>query len=182
VDIPNRTNKKLSLYLGNFLTFTIHFYMARQLHFLILSFFLVLSTTVISVAQNLRSDHIFGEFLERPSTEYRTASGKHGPKYCQNEADYQIEVQLDTTNHTFTGSVTIEYLNNSPEELEFVWLHLEQNRFTPHSRGTLTTPVQGNRYSGNVDGGFERSEEHTSELQSRENLVCRLLLEKKKKI
>src|SRR5690606_33678552 len=28
--------------------------------------------------------------------------------------------------------------------------------------------------------GFERSEEHTSELQSRENLVCRLLLEKKK--
>src|SRR5690606_39625010 len=31
-----------------------------------------------------------------------------------------------------------------------------------------------------VDLG-ERSEEHTSELQSRENLVCRLLLEKKKK-
>src|SRR5690606_41121471 len=30
-------------------------------------------------------------------------------------------------------------------------------------------------------GGL-RSEEHTSELQSRENLVCRLLLEKKKKI
>src|SRR5690606_40601976 len=28
--------------------------------------------------------------------------------------------------------------------------------------------------------GFIRSEEHTSELQSRENLVCRLLLEKKK--
>src|SRR5690606_40280268 len=28
---------------------------------------------------------------------------------------------------------------------------------------------------------FPRSEEHTSELQSRENLVCRLLLEKKKK-
>src|SRR5690606_41396279 len=27
---------------------------------------------------------------------------------------------------------------------------------------------------------FARSEEHTSELQSRENLVCRLLLEKKK--
>src|SRR5690606_41696720 len=29
-------------------------------------------------------------------------------------------------------------------------------------------------------GGLVRSEEHTSELQSRENLVCRLLLEKKK--
>src|SRR3712207_6953092 len=30
--------------------------------------------------------------------------------------------------------------------------------------------------------GTERSEEHTSELQSRQYLVCRLLLEKKKKL
>src|SRR5690606_41764828 len=30
-----------------------------------------------------------------------------------------------------------------------------------------------------VDDDMHRSEEHTSELQSRENLVCRLLLEKK---
>src|SRR5690606_41058417 len=33
----------------------------------------------------------------------------------------------------------------------------------------------------NGNRGNFRSEEHTSELQSRENLVCRLLLEKKKK-
>src|SRR5690625_6912780 len=33
-----------------------------------------------------------------------------------------------------------------------------------------------------VEIEFERSEEHTSELQSRGHLVCRLLLEKKKKI
>src|SRR5690606_40780635 len=31
-----------------------------------------------------------------------------------------------------------------------------------------------------IPAGLDRSEEHTSELQSRENLVCRLLLEKKK--
>src|SRR5690606_41202267 len=31
-----------------------------------------------------------------------------------------------------------------------------------------------------LHGAVTRSEEHTSELQSRENLVCRLLLEKKK--
>src|SRR5690349_24556912 len=39
--------------------------------------------------------------------------------------------------------------------------------------------------AGNVGGGRRvvalRSEEHTSELQSRRDLVCRLLLEKKKK-
>src|SRR2546422_8188137 len=33
---------------------------------------------------------------------------------------------------------------------------------------------------GRPDSGFTRSEEHTSELQSRLHLVCRLLLEKKK--
>src|SRR2546427_6956943 len=32
-----------------------------------------------------------------------------------------------------------------------------------------------------LDRGIARSEEHTSELQSQSNLVCRLLLEKKKK-
>src|SRR5690606_41671512 len=39
---------------------------------------------------------------------------------------------------------------------------------------------QGDDYVGDVGNAHERSEEHTSELQSRENLVCRLLLEKKK--
>src|SRR5690606_39288602 len=41
--------------------------------------------------------------------------------------------------------------------------------------GGRVVPVDGEP----IDGGT-RSEEHTSELQSRENLVCRLLLEKKK--
>src|SRR5690606_16703638 len=40
-------------------------------------------------------------------------------------------------------------------------------------RGLTPSPIRGP--AGNV----ERSEEHTSELQSRENIVCRLLLEKK---
>src|SRR2546427_7069264 len=35
--------------------------------------------------------------------------------------------------------------------------------------------------AGNEAAYFHRSEEHTSELQSQSNLVCRLLLEKKKK-
>src|SRR5207302_9537043 len=42
-----------------------------------------------------------------------------------------------------------------------------RRRVCPHCRG--------------APPGAERSEEHTSELQSRENLVCRLLLEKKNK-
>src|SRR3712207_8636902 len=43
-----------------------------------------------------------------------------------------------------------------------------------HLRGGGRRPVEAER-------GHPRSEEHTSELQSRQYLVCRLLLEKKKK-
>src|SRR5215475_61695 len=45
-----------------------------------------------------------------------------------------------------------------------------------HDRGHGRLALPGHRQPGR-----HRSEEHTSELQSRENLVCRLLLEKKKK-
>src|SRR5436309_5091585 len=41
--------------------------------------------------------------------------------------------------------------------------------------------VRERRLLQNIRAHNPRSEEHTSELQSRENLVCRLLLEKKKK-
>src|SRR5688572_30980187 len=45
------------------------------------------------------------------------------------------------------------------------------------------SPAQGGRPLVLLDGSLSmRSEEHTSELQSQSNLVCRLLLEKKKKI
>src|SRR3712207_8860759 len=40
---------------------------------------------------------------------------------------------------------------------------------------------EGKRTVAITEEGVERSEEHTSELQSRQYLVCRLLLEKKKK-
>src|SRR5690606_28886781 len=40
--------------------------------------------------------------------------------------------------------------------------------------------ASGSSASAGAAGGRERSEEHTSELQSREKIVCRLLLEKKK--
>src|SRR2546430_3961585 len=43
-------------------------------------------------------------------------------------------------------------------------------------------PRRGGERDGRFWAGDHRSEEHTSELQSQSNLVCRLLLEKKKKL
>src|SRR5690606_39375592 len=53
--------------------------------------------------------------------------------------------------------------------------HLDLGGVTEHERGEDADHDERSR--GDDAGG--RSEEHTSELQSRENLVCRLLLEKK---
>src|SRR6266511_2609479 len=48
-------------------------------------------------------------------------------------------------------------------------------------RRQLDQPLHAVTLGERVEGRLVRSEEHTSELQSRENLVCSLLLEKKKK-
>src|SRR5690606_38907136 len=45
---------------------------------------------------------------------------------------------------------------------------------------SMNLPGYGEMKSLGLNDILSRSEEHTSELQSRENLVCRLLLEKKK--
>src|SRR5206468_13106529 len=49
-----------------------------------------------------------------------------------------------------------------------------------HFCGQLLAHDRGAQPQANVLSLFKRSEEHTSELQSRSDLVCRLLLEKKK--
>src|SRR2546430_12797045 len=52
----------------------------------------------------------------------------------------------------------------------------------PAPRGYTSVPLLAAGYDGVASKSYPRSEEHTSELQSQSNLVCRLLLEKKKKI
>src|SRR5258707_8754638 len=64
------------------------------------------------------------------------------------------------------------------------WLEVLQHDFDGALAGPigdLPAPAIGCR-NCRAAGQRERSEEHTSELQSRQYLVCRLLLEKKKKI
>lgn len=116
------------------------------------------SVSLFSQEENYGNQDLFDDVSYRQGNSYRTASGKPGPEYWQNAADYVLETTLDEINHVVSGSVSIHYTNNSPEELDFIWLYLEQNRFTETSRGTLTTPVVGNRYSGDVEGGFELTE------------------------
>src|SRR6056297_1604256 len=72
-------------------------------------------------------------FMEDKVNSFHSASGKPGPDYWQNTADYDISVELDTTQKTVSGNVTISYENNSPYNLDFLWLQLDQNTFQKDS-------------------------------------------------
>lgn len=115
----------------------------------------IISLGVVN-AQEVKPNNqaLFDEFMDRTGNAYRSASGVPGPEYWQNQANYKIDVSLNPETHVLSGHVDIEYINNSPFDLDFAWLFLEQNRFTPNSRGTLTTPLSGNRYNGDIDGGY----------------------------
>jgi hypothetical protein len=96
-------------------------------------------------------------FYTTNGNEYRSASGQPGPKYWQNRADYNITANLDEQNHTVSGTVTITYKNNSPDQLPFLWLQLDQNLFSKASRGNALIP-KGSRYGARgeqLDGGYK---------------------------
>src|SRR5206468_12372411 len=71
-----------------------------------------------------------------------------------------------------------------PRSTLFPYTTLFRSPSRAHPRGTRRTARHRARARPRLDRaarGSSRSEEHTSELQSRSDLVCRLLLEKKKK-
>jgi hypothetical protein len=100
------------------------------------------------------------DFYSSSPTEYRSVSGKPGHKYWQNKADYIIDVELDTLSDIIMGKEIIKYTNNSPDDLDFLWLHVDQNLFKEESRGNAIIPIGGSRNGSKgqkLDGGFKIS-------------------------
>ena len=97
-------------------------------------------------------------FYTNNGTEYRTASGRPGPKYWQNAVDYKINARLNDQTNAITATVTLEYTNNSPDALDFIWLQLDQNMFSQEGRGHLIVPLTKSRYGdahSDFDGGYD---------------------------
>lgn len=68
-----------------------------------------------------------GTILPTPNV-YRTASGAPGHNYWQNRADYEISAYLDEDKRNLRGSQTVTYYNNSPDDLDYLWLQLDENQ------------------------------------------------------
>lgn len=122
---------------------------------------LSLSLSTSSFAQQ-KSNYSYTEafaplFFNNNGDEFRSASGKPGPAYWQNNADYKITATLDDQKNTIAGNVEINYSNNSPDQLDYVWLQLDQNMFSKEGRGQAISPLTKSRYgdaNASFDGGY----------------------------
>ncbi|MDR4893441.1 MULTISPECIES: M1 family metallopeptidase [unclassified Chryseobacterium] len=96
-----------------------------------LSVFAYTGFTAQNIQNNPGSNHgnkfeQLGTILPTPNI-YRTASGAPGHGYWQNRADYNISAYLDEDKRNLKGSETVTYYNNSPDELDYIWLQLDEN-------------------------------------------------------
>ncbi|MDE5493429.1 M1 family metallopeptidase [Elizabethkingia meningoseptica] len=123
--------------------------------FTISAYFLAMSGLNAQQVTNYDYKDAFKEpFYTYNGNEFRSASGQPGTKYWQNQANYVLNVALDDTKNLFTGSAEIQYTNNSPDELKFIWFQLDQNLFKKESRGSAMIPQSNSRY-GSSDSSFE---------------------------
>jgi len=96
------------------------------------------------------------ESLPTPNI-FRNAAGAPGPAYWQQRASHTIDVKLDEDERRITASMDIEYINGSPDTLNYIWLALDQNRFKDGSlaRESAIASAAGSR-RGDGSGGDDR--------------------------
>ena len=83
--------------------------------------------------------------------------------YFQQETNYQIKVRLNDKEKTLSGFETIEYINNSPDTLTYLWFHIWPNAYSNNRTALarqLLNSVMGNyppglfskkKYRGYID-------------------------------
>jgi hypothetical protein len=114
------------------------------------------------------NDNRFKQLYEEFSTPnmYRSGNGAPGPNYYQQQADYVMDLRLDDKAARLYGVETITYTNNSPDELEYLWVQLDQNVRARDSKsnliegsGAVPAEMAGSfvgKYMGEgFDGGFK---------------------------
>ena len=113
--------------------------MKKNLHTLLT---LALSFVIsIGMAQEYDASALFkSDFYKHKGNQFRSASGVPSSQYWQNKADYKVEASFDPASKVLTAKVIIDYTNNSPDELDYLWLQLDQNDANSDARKTQMRP------------------------------------------
>lgn len=64
---------------------------------------------------------------------YGISSAQPQPGYWQQQANYKLDVEVNKKNYQYKGTQEIEYINNSPDTLKQLFIHLYFNAFQPGS-------------------------------------------------
>ena len=67
------------------------------------------------------------------SVTFLASMAQKQPGYWQQEISYQMNVDVNVKDYTYTGTSKVVYTNNSPETLDRVFFHLYFNAFQPGS-------------------------------------------------
>ena len=108
---------------------------------------------------------------------FRTGSGAPGPAYYQQQADYKMDIEIDDANAKLYGDETITYTNNSPDELKYLWVQLDQNMRAKDSKtplintsgigpATSSSRAVGSYLKEPFDGGFNI--EHVKDINGKD--------------
>ncbi len=82
-------------------------------------------------------------------------SQKNEQPYFQQEVNYDIQVTLIDESHTLTGVANIEYINNSPDELNEIYFHLWANAYQSQQTAFAKQQIQ----NGSTDFFFAEKDE-----------------------
>lgn len=93
-----------------------------------------------TISSNYQPSELFSPmFYSEKGNEFHSANGDPGLKYWQNRVDYQIKANIDTVSKTLSATDNITYTNNSPDNLQFLWLQLDQNTYKKDARSNFVT-------------------------------------------
>jgi len=83
------------------------------------------------------------EFAAAAARGTRTRSGRPGASYWVQHARYSIDARLDPATNRVTGQEQVVYLNNSPDTLRRLAIHLRQNAFAAGNPRRQSAPITG---------------------------------------
>ena len=66
------------------------------------------------------------DVLATPNDQH-TASGAPGSQYSQQKVDYVMDIRLEESTNKIYGNEKITYHNNSKDQLDYLWVQLDQN-------------------------------------------------------
>jgi len=91
----------------------------------------------------------------------RSDTGHPGADYWQQRVDYTIEAELNPADNILIGSVSIDYQNNSPDELPMLILKLRQNLHLPNAQRNRDVPITSGISVSNVVAADTRIRQST---------------------